>query len=68
MQRSAAHELAHHLGLAHNACTASQSLMQANFESVQCTATSGFATAPTIDDDIPFNKTVYNGGTENSCP
>ena len=62
--RLAAHELAHHLGLANNTstCQTINSLMKP----VTCGASSGFPTAPTVSDHLAVARS-YQGETTAVC-
>jgi hypothetical protein len=64
--RTAGHELGHHLGLEENnsGCATSGSLMRP----VACNASSGYPTAPTISDHLPVARTTYQGQSTSTCP
>lgn len=77
LQRTVGHELAHALGLDHNNCQTSDSLMSAptvcasgcQFTSVfnACTQSTGLASALPVTDILPTAKSTYGNGVQSVC-
>jgi hypothetical protein len=69
LQRTAAHELGHALGMTHPVhgtnCSSVNDAVMLDMVTTCNGSTTGYH--PTLDDTLPVQKTVYGGGTDKKC-